>query len=159
MSRLLSALVAGALILAPLPALAGPSEEAFLAKPVSTWKGSGTLAGGATGTLACASTIRTAGKGITFRVKCDVPEYGAQTFSGTVTYNDKEGRYEAKSPGGQVTIGTKSGNTVIFAAKMKGIAAGTSVMKMTTTRITVDTNVKRPGSSGEIKSHMVLTKS
>ena len=93
-------------------------------------------------------------------MKCDVPEFGAQVFSGTVSYNDAEKRYEAKSPAGEVTIGTKKGNAVIFNAKMKGIAVGTSVMKLTTSRITVDTNVKRPGSSsGDIKSHMELTKS
>jgi hypothetical protein len=159
MSRLLSTLVVTALVLAPLPVLAGTSEDAFLAKLVGTWTGKGTITGAETGALTCTSTTRTVSTGINFRVKCDVPEFGAQNFSGTVSYNDAEGRYEAKSQGGQVTIGTKSGNAVIFNAKMKGIAVGTSAMKMTATRIVVDTKVKRPGSSsGEIKSHMELTK-
>ena len=160
MSRLFPVLLAATLGLVPLPALAGASEDAFLARLVGAWRGAGTLSGSETGKLTCTSTIRNVSTGINFRVKCDVPEFGAQNFSGMVSYNDAESRYEAKSSGGEVTIGTKSGNAVIFKAKMKGIATGTSVMKLTTTRITVDTTVKRPGSSsGEIKSHMELTKS
>jgi hypothetical protein len=43
---------------------------------------------------------------------------------------------------------------------MKGIAVGTSVMKLTSSKISVDTTVKRPGSDeGEIKSRLELTKS
>ena len=158
MLRLVPPLVAATLMLAPLAAVAGASEDAFLARLVGTWSGKGTLSGAETGTLACTSTIRNISTGINFRVKCDVPEYGAQVFSGTVSYNADKGRYEAKSRGGEVTIGTKSGNAVIFNAKMKGVAVGSSVMKLTSSRITVDTSVKRPGASGEIKSHMELTK-
>lgn len=148
-----------AISLAPLPALAGASEDAFLAKLVGKWSGKGTLTGLDKGELVCTSTIREVSTGVRFSVKCDVPEFGPQNFSGTVSYNDAEGRYEAKSAGGEITIGTKSGNAVIFNAKMKGLAEGTSVMKLTTSRITVDTNVTRPGSPDQIKSHLELTKS
>jgi len=159
MSRLLLTLLAATLVLAPLPTFAGATEDAFLARLVGVWSGKGTLTGGETGEIVCNSTIRSVSAGINFRVKCDVPEFGAQTFSGVVSYNDAEARYEAKSQGGDITIGTKSGNAVIFNAKMKGMAVGTSVMKLTGSRITVDANVKRPGSSAEIKSHLELTKS
>lgn len=158
MSRLVSIAVATALALTPLPALAGASENAFLGRLVGIWNGKGTLTGGETGELSCRATIRQRSEGINFSVKCDVPEFGAQNFSGIVSYNDAAGRYEATSPGGEVTVGTKSGNAVVFNAKLKGIAIGTSVMKLTPSRIVVDTNVKRPGSSDEIKSHLELTK-
>lgn len=158
MSRLVSIAVALALALTPLPALAGASENAFLGRLVGIWNGKGTLTGGETGELSCRATIRQRSEGINFSVKCDVPEFGAQNFSGIVSYNDAAGRYEATSPGGEVTVGTKSGNAVVFNAKLKGIAIGTSVMKLTPSRIVVDTNVKRPGSSAEIKSHLELTK-
>ena len=144
----------------PLPALAGASEDAFLARLVGKWSGKGTITGAEAGELTCTSTIRAVSAGINYRVKCEVPEFGTQNFSGTVSYNDAEKRYEAKSPTGEVTIGTKSGNAVVFTAKMKGLAVGTSVMKLTPSRITVDTKVKRPGSSsGEIKSYIELKKS
>ncbi|MBN9344986.1 MAG: hypothetical protein J0I48_02120 [Devosia sp.] len=158
MSRLVSIAVALALALTPLPALAGASENAFLGRLVGIWNGKGTLTGDETGELSCRATIRQRSEGINFSVKCDVPEFGAQNFSGIVSYNDAAGRYEATSPGGEVTVGTKSGNAVVFNAKLKGIAIGTSVMKLTPSRIVVDTNVKRPGSSAEIKSHLELTK-
>jgi hypothetical protein len=159
MSRLIPTLMAAALVLTPLPVMSGANETAFLNGLTGIWTGKGTLSGGETGEITCRSTIRQRSEGINFSVKCDVPEFGAQNFSGIVAYNDAEGRYEAISPGGEVTIGTKSGNAVIFNAKMKGIAVGTSVMKLTTRRITVDTNVKRPGSPDEITSRLELTKS
>ena len=158
MTRLVPIIAAAALVLTPLSALASKSEDAFLARLVGIWNGSGTLTGGETGNLTCRATIRQRSEGINFSVKCDVPEFGAQNFSGIVSYNDAAGRYEATSPGGEVTIGTKSGNAVVFNAKMKGVAVGTSVMKLTPSRILVDTNVKRPGGSADIKSHLELTK-
>jgi hypothetical protein len=159
MSRFLPTLAAAALVLTPLSAMGGANETAFLNGLTGYWAGTGTLSGGETGEIVCRSTIRQRTVGINFSVKCDVPEFGAQNFSGIVAYNDAEGRYEATSPGGEVTIGTKSGNAVVFTAKMKGMAVGTSVMKLTTRRITVDTSVKRPGSAEEIKSRLELTKS
>lgn len=158
MLRALTVLLA--LSLAPLPALAGDKEDAFLARMVGKWSGTGTITGDETGKLACTSTIRNVSGGINFKVKCELPEFGNQNFSGFVSYNDDEGRYEAKSSNGQITIGTKSGNAVIFNGEMKGLAVGTSVMKMTSSKITVDTKVKRPGGSGgDIKSYLELRKS
>ena len=160
MSRLLSSAIAATLILTPLPAFAGTAEDAFLARLVGIWSGSGTVTGGETGDVTCRATLRQRTDGINFSVKCDVPEFGAQNFSGIIAYNDKDGRYEARSNGGEITVGTKSGNAVVFDAKMKGMAVGNSVMKITTSRITVDTNVKRPGgNNATIKSRLELTKS
>lgn len=160
MSRTLSLLVATAIALAPLPALAGTAEDNFLARLVGTWAGKGTLTGAETGEINCKATLRQRSDGVNFSVKCDVPEFGPQNFSGIVSYNDAKGQYEAKSPGGEITVGTKSGNAVVFSAKLKGIAEGTSVMKLTTSRIVVDTVAKRPGGgSGDIKSHLELSKS
>lgn len=159
MHRLMPILIA-ALVALPAVTFAGTKEDTFLASLVGKWSGTGKLTGSESGQLVCNSTIRTVSDGVNFRVKCDIPEFGAQNFSGTLAYNDDESRYEAKSTGGEITIGTKSGNAVIFNMKMKGIAAGTSVMKLTTTKIIVDTKVKRPGSSGgEIQSYIELKKS
>lgn len=158
MSRLLPAALIAAIALAPLPALAGTSEDAFLSRLIGVWSGTGKLTGGEASDISCRSTVRQRTEGINFSVKCDVPEFGAQSFSGAVSYNDDEKRYEAKSQGGEITVGTQSGNAVIFNAKMKGVAVGTSVMKLTSSRITVDTEVKRPGSPDLIKSHLELTK-
>jgi hypothetical protein len=156
--RLLPSLLAATLVLAPLPALAGPAEDTYLARLVGIWTGNGTLSGGETGEITCRATIRERTEGINFSVKCDVPEFGAQNFSGIVSYNEAKGQFEAKSPGGEVTVGQKSGNTLTFNARLRGIAEGTSVMKLSPSRIVVDTNVKRPGSDATIKSHLELTR-
>ncbi len=158
MSRLIPIVLAAALVLSTDPAVAGPSEDAFLNRLVGIWTGSGVLTGGESGKLTCRATIRQRTVGINFSVKCDVPEFGPQNFSGILSYNDAEARYEAKSVGGEITIGTKSGNALVFAAKLKGLAVGTSVMKLTASRIVVDTKVRRPGSDADINSHLELTR-
>jgi hypothetical protein len=160
MHRLLLSLIAATFIAAPAPTSAGTKEDTFLAGLVGIWSGTGKLIGSKSGQLTCNSTFRTVGDGVYFRVNCDIAEFGKQVFSGTLAYNDDEGRYESKSTGGEITIGTKTGNAVVFTMKMRGIAPGTSVMKLSAAKIIVDTKVKRPGSSGsEIRSYIELKKS
>jgi hypothetical protein len=155
---LTAAAVAALLLLGAAPALAGKAEDNFLAKLVGVWSGSGTLTGDETGTVDCTMTIRTRSDGVNFRGKCDAGEFGPQNFSGVVGYNDAEGRYEAKSPSGEVVLGVKEGSSVVFTIKLKGIATGTSVMKLSASRAVIDTVVTRPDSDKQITSHMVLTK-
>jgi hypothetical protein len=138
------------------PALAGPAEDTFLAKLVGSWSGKGTLTGAESGVVDCSMSFRQRSAGVTFRGKCDVTGFGAQTFSGTLSYNDKLNRYEAASASGDITPGVKSGKSVVFTTKLKGLATGQSVMKLSTTRVVVDTTVKRSASSGDIKSHIEL---
>jgi hypothetical protein len=157
MTRLTHVLFAAAIALAPSAALAGPTEDAFLAKLPGIWKGKGTITGAETGKVDCTLTIRQRTVGVNFSVKCDVSEFGQQSFSGVISYNDAKGQYEAKSSGGEITIGKKSGSAVVFEGKMKGIAVGTSTMKVATSKVTVDTKVRRPGGSGgDIKSYIEL---
>jgi hypothetical protein len=157
MTRLTRVLLAAAIVLAPSAAFAGPTEDAFLGKLPGVWKGKGTITGSETGSVDCTLTIRQRTTGVNFSVKCDVSEFGQQSFSGVISYNDAKKQYEAKSSGGEVTVGKKSGNGVVFAGKMKGIAVGTSVMTVTASKVTVDTKVRRPGGSGgDIKSYIEL---
>ncbi len=157
MNRLTVTLAAtAAIILAPGLALAGPTEDAFLGKLAGTWKGSGKLTGAETGTVACTLTMRQRSDGMNFSAKCDVPEFGQQNFSGIMSYNDAKGRYEARSPSGEITVGSKKGSNVVFEAKMRGIAEGVSVMTVGTARIVVATTARRPGGTGDIKSHIEL---
>ena len=157
MSHLRAGLTLAALLLAS-PVLAGPTEDAFLAKLQGVWSGTGTLTGSETGKVDCTMTIRARTEGVNFRGKCDAGEFGPQSFSGIVSYNDEAGRYEARSPSGDITLGVKCGNSVIFTIQLKGIATGQSIMKLSATKAVVDTVVKRPNSDGDIKSHIVLTK-
>ena len=156
MTRFARLLLAASIALAPAAAFAGPSEDAFLAKLPGIWKGKGTITGSESGTVDCTLTIRQRTVGLNFSVKCDVTEFGQQSFSGVISYNDAKGQYEAKSSGGEVTVGKKKGNAVVFDGKMKGIAVGTSIMTVSASKVTVDTKVRRPGGDGDIKSYIEL---
>jgi len=159
MIRSLSLILVAALALGAPPALAGKAETAFMGKLVGTYAGKGTLSGSRTGTFDCTLTMKAKGDGISYRGKCDVEEFGSQSFSGDITYNDKAGRYEATSPTGTTTVGSKSGSSISFTTKFRGMASGTSVMKMVAGKITVDTTIKDPeAKGGTIKSHIVMSK-
>ena len=158
MIRSLSLILVAALALGAPPALAGKAETAFMGKLVGTYAGKGTLSGSRTGTFDCTLTMKAKGDGISYRGKCDVEEFGSQSFSGDITYNDKAGRYEATSPTGTTTVGTKSGGGIAFNSKFRGMASGTSVMKLIPGKITVDTTINDPESDGVIKSHLVMSK-
>ena len=157
MYKFRAGLTLAALLLAS-PVLAGPSEDAFLSSLQGIWSGKGTLTGAETGTIDCKLTIRGRTEGLNFRGKCDAGEFGPQSFSGIVSYNDTEGRYEARSPSGDVALGVKSGKSVIFTIKLKGLATGQSVMQLSASKAVVDTVVTRPRSDGQIKSHIVMTR-
>jgi len=150
------ALLAFAIALAPLPALAGAAEDAYLAKLVGVWTGSGKLTGGETAAIDCRLTVRQVAAGVNFAAKCDVTDLPDQNFSGVISYNDAKKQYEAKSPGGDITVGTKNGGTLTFSGKVKGIAEGTSTMKLSTSKIVVETVVRRPGGTEDIKSTLEL---
>jgi hypothetical protein len=159
MIRSLSLVLVAALTLGASPAFAGTAETAFMGKLVGTYAGKGTLTGSRTGTFECTLTMRAKGEGISYRGKCDVEEFGSQSFSGDITYNDKAGRYEASSPTGTTTVGSKSGGGIAFTSKFRGMASGTSVMKMASGKITVDTTIKDPeAKGGTIQSHIVMSK-
>jgi hypothetical protein len=159
MIRSLTLVLVAALTLGASPAFAGTAETAFMGKLVGTYAGKGTLTGSRTGTFDCTLTMRAKGEGISYRGKCDVEEFGSQSFSGDITYNDKAGRYEASSPTGTTTVGSKSGGGIAFTSKFRGMASGTSVMKMASGKITVDTTIKDPeAKGGTIQSHIVMSK-
>ena len=88
MIRSLSLILVAALALGAPPALAGKAETAFMGKLVGTYAGKGTLSGSRTGTFDCTLTMKAKGDGISYRGKCDVEEFGSQSFSGDITYND-----------------------------------------------------------------------
>jgi hypothetical protein len=154
MIRSLSLMFAATLALNVTPAWAGTAEDAFLGKLAGSYGGTGKLTGGRTGALSCTLTIRSTAAGASYRGKCDVPEMGPQGFSGDISYNDKARRYEATSPTGMVTVGSKSGSTLTFNAKIRGMATGNSVMKLSAGRVTVDTSIDDPNSGLPVKAHI-----
>jgi hypothetical protein len=160
MRSLLPAAVAAMIGLWALPALAGPAETAFLGKLAGTWTGTGAVTGTETGSVACKMILKFGADKLGFNGKCDVGDLGPpQSVSGTISYNDKTKRYEAKG-NGQTSVGTKSGSTLTFVTKLRQMgAAGTSTMKLSASSIVIDADIGRTGSTtGKYKSHIVLKK-
>jgi hypothetical protein len=160
MHRSLASIAAAALALVALsaaPAFAGPAENAFLSKLAGNWSGSGKLTGTQAGAVSCKLELKPNGARLNFTGRCDAQDLGAQSFSGSMTYNDAARRYEARSSSG-TAIGVKKGNSVMFTTRMNTIAGtGSTVMSLTASRITIDFNLTDP-QRGKSKAHIVFSK-
>lgn len=133
-SVLLKLLVPVLMLSAPLPALAGPKEQAVLAGYVGTWKGSSTVTGPMAGPVDCSLKV-SAGSGGKFGYagECEFDK-GVTAFRGTVIYNDKAKRYESAGSGQGVSVsgfGKASGNSITFSVAnietSYGVASSTMV--------------------------------
>ena len=152
--------VAAATMLWVTPAFAGAAEDAFLAKLVGTWTGTGTVSGADDATLACKLVYKANAGRLRFSGRCTAKGMQAppQSFSGTMYYDDAKKQYLA-SGGGQVAVGVKSGGGVTFSLKIKQMGAtGTSVMKITTKAIVIDADVTRASSGDHYTAHMTFKK-
>jgi hypothetical protein len=141
-----------------IPALAGPAETAFLAKLAGVWTGSGKITGGETGAVSCKLTFKGTDK-INFSGVCDAGEFGPQSYSGVLTYDEKAKQYQARS-NGQTVAGVKSGASIVFKSKMKSLAGtGDSVMKMSAKAIVIDVDILRSDTGDHMASHITFAKS
>ena len=121
-----------ALLLVPVaaPAFAGPSEAAFLERLAGTWRGKGTITGPESGAVTCRLTLRASGERLNFNGRCAFSGGGAaQSFSGSIRYNEAKGLYESSSSG-QTVAGKKSGSTLTFSSTQKDLR-GTVTSTMT----------------------------
>ena len=156
--RLNLPMLAAVFALGVSPALAGPAETAFLSKLAGTWTGSGTITGDETGKVDCKLTLSGTDK-VNFRGLCDAGTFGPQDYSGVLTFDQKSGKYLARS-NGQTVIGVKSGSSVVFTSKMKTMAGtGNSVMKLSATTISIDVDLVRTDNGEKLKSHLNFKKS
>jgi hypothetical protein len=154
----IAAATAALLALSAAPAFAGAAENAFLSKLAGNWSGSGRITGSQPSAVSCKLQLKPSGARLNFTGRCDALDLGAQSFSGSLTYNDAAKRYEARSSSGGTAIGVKKGNAVSFTTKMRTIAgSGTTVMNLTTSRIGIDFSLTSPD-GGTSKSHITFVK-
>ena len=150
-------ILTAAFALAALPAVAGPTETAFLSKLPGTWTGSGAITGGESGKVDCTLTLIGSDK-INFRGTCDAGQFGPQTYSGVLTYDNAAHQYQARS-NGQTVVGVKSGGSVVFTSKMKTAAGtGNSVMRLAANSIVIDVDLVRTDTGDKLKTHIVFKK-
>jgi hypothetical protein len=125
----LAGVAATMIALTAAPSFAGPAETAFLQKLNSTWSGKGKLSGAESGPIACKIVFTAGGKSTKYQGRCNIPDMAQQAFSGSITYNDKAKRYEARSVGGTVP-GVRKGDKLVFRNSSRN-AGGTATSTMT----------------------------
>lgn len=149
-TRLLGVAFAALLCLpATVPAFAGPSETAFLNRLVGTWKGAGKITGPEGGNVSCRLTFKPVAGKLNYTGRCALSGgSAAQSFSGSIRYNDSTGRYESSSSG-KTVAGKKSGGTLVFTTTQKDMrGSGTSTMSLSASAIKVQFKLV-DGSTGE----------
>jgi len=110
--------LAAVVAMSPLPAAAGPAENATLAKYAGEWRGIGKVTGPNPGTVVCRITFKAANSGrLSYTGRCSFSGSGAASFRGTMLYNDAARRYEAASNAQGIssqTVGKKQGGSIVF---------------------------------------------
>jgi hypothetical protein len=157
MRRLALALAALAAFAAPV--LGGPAETAFLTKLAGTWNGKGQLTGAQSGPIACKLVFKAASGGkVNYTGRCNVEDLGAQSFSGTLAYNDKKKAYEGRSSSFTIP-GVKRGSSVVFTSKSNSLVGRTySVMTVSASRITIDFSIVDAKGGEKTTSHITFTR-
>lgn len=124
-----------ALALPVTPVVAGPAENAVLAKYAGDWKGTGKVTGPDPGTVVCRISLKPAASGkLSYSGRCTYSGQGTASFRGTMLYNDATNRYEAASSAQGVsttTIGKKQGGGIVFATSGVDTRYGTISSTMT----------------------------
>jgi len=120
------------------PVIAGPAETAFLQKLSNTWQGRGQLSGAESGPISCRLVFASGGRNVKYQGRCAIPDMAAQAFSGSLSYNDQTGRYEARSAGG-VVPGERRGDRLIFTTSSRNVrGTATSTMTISPSSLVVD---------------------
>lgn len=135
LTSLLKLLVPAVLIVsAPLPATAGPKEQALLKSYVGTWGGSGQVTGPMAGPVDCKLKFTSGSNNkLTYTGACKFGK-GQTDFRGTLIYNEGSKRYETAGSGQGVAVsgvGKVSGGNITFSVSnletSYGIASSTMV--------------------------------
>lgn len=101
------------LIASPIaPAFAAQADVALLQKYAGNWRGKGTLTGAESGSILCRLSFRPKGERLSYSGRCSAGA-GAQSFTGTMAFNESTKRFEATSSG-QTIAGKRSGGGVVF---------------------------------------------
>jgi len=134
--NLLASLALLAAVAVPVtPVMAGPAENALLAKYAGDWRGTGKVTGPDPGTVVCRMSLKPSSSGkISYSGRCTYSGQGTASFRGTMLYNDASNRYEAASSAQGVstnTIGKKQGGGIVFATNGVDTRYGTISSTMT----------------------------
>jgi hypothetical protein len=143
-----------AVVLAPVaaPALAGPTETAFLEQLAGTWRGKGKVTGAEAGNLTCRLTLKPSRERLNFNGRCAYSGgSGAQSFSGSIRYNEAKGVFESSS-NGRTVAGKKSGSNLVFTTThkdMRGTMTSTLTLSPSTLKMQFEVIEARSGGTSQ----------
>jgi hypothetical protein len=127
--RLLFVVLFAGLSVQAAPALAGPTESAFLESYVGNWKGDGLLTGGDEDeAFNCRVQVTKGREGkINYAGRCSVAGLNL-TVAGTIAYIEQSSRYEAAMTSNAtftgIAVGRKQGARVVFDLKERDVHEG-----------------------------------
>lgn len=151
-NKTFAAALAGLLLLpmsAPA-AIGGEAELRFLERLLGNWRGGGEISGPDGGDVSCRLTLKPAGSKVNFTGRCGLAGGGgAQSFSGSIRYNDQTKTWESSSSG-RTVAGKKSGNNLVFTnAQRDRRGSGASTMTLSPNAIQVQFKMV-DGKTGEV---------
>ena len=160
MNKKTLAFLAAALVSVPaVPAFAAPADVQLLQSYAGSWRGAGELTGPDSGSVRCRLTFRAQGEKLSFTGRCTVAGSGTRGFTGSISFNDATGRYEASSSDGTV-VGRKSGNTISFNMSSSTVQGDvTSTMTLNGNQIRVDFELKDEDTGEVSGSRVTFTRS
>ncbi len=125
---------------ATVPTIAGPADVALLQKYAGSYKGDGKLSGKDAGSISCRMTMKPNGSKLSYTGRCSI-DGASNGFSGSFSYNDKAGRYEASSSQGSLP-GKKVGSSIVFNMKSQNTTRGSASSVMTLSGGTIKIDFK-----------------
>jgi hypothetical protein len=152
--------VSSALLLATsvAPAFAGPSEAAFLNRLAGSWNGSGRVTGEESGPVSCKLVFKANGPRLNYTGRCSMQDMGAQSFSGSIRYDDASRRYLVSSSNGTI-VGVRRGNALVFTTKTQSVAGATySTMNISPSSISIDFTITGRSTGGKTRSHISFSR-
>jgi hypothetical protein len=160
MNKKILALAAAALLSAPaVPVSAAPADIELLQSYAGSWRGEGELTGPDSGSVRCRLTFRAIGEKLSFNGRCTVAGSGTRGFTGSISFNESTGRFEASSSDGTV-VGSKSGSTITFNMSDSTVQGDvTSTMSLRGNQIRVDFSLKDADTGQVSGSKVTFTRS
>ncbi len=124
------------------PVFAGEAEVRYLQSLAGQYAGSGTISGDDGGPVKCRLTLKPSGAKLNYTGRC-TGGGGSQSFSGTIRFNDKTGRWESSSRG-KTVAGRKSGRTLTFTvASSDARGKGNSTMSFSPGSVSVKFDIRQ----------------
>jgi hypothetical protein len=158
--RSLIVTVSAAILLATsvAPAFAGPAEAAFLTRLAGAWTGNGRVSGQQAGPVSCKLIFKANGPRINYTGRCSMQDLGAQSFSGSISYDDSTRHYLVSSASGSV-VGVRRGSSLVFTTKSQTLAGSTySTMTISPSSISIDFTIVQTSTGDKTRSNITFAR-